>query len=169
MAEKAQNARDLLTLYKTLLIELPVAGAKSTLGVAKDNELEQSAWKAYDAWIRILSQSASSLYQNPFFGDAFGRSLPGLLRTQQFSNAVSGALFAALRTMAGLPGMSELQAVRSELRDLRLQMRNLIAVLTEVGAVSEQAGARREEAEEELIRALDGRLQLTRREKAKAA
>jgi len=170
MAERTQNAKDLLTLYKALLIELPVAGTKASLGVAKDNELEETAWKAYEAWIRLVNRSTDALYQNPFFGDALGRSLPGLLRTQRFANSVSGAVSAALRSVDGLPGASEVQAVRTELHDLRLELRSLIAVASGRPALPEQADMQRdEEAEEEFIKALDGRLRLARRGKAKAA
>ena len=171
MAERTQNAKDLLTLYKALLIELPVAGTKASLGVAKDNEVEETAWKAYEAWIRLVNRSTDALYQNPFFGDALGRTLPGLLRMQRLAGSVSGAVFAALRSAAGLPGASEVQAVRTELHDLRLELRNLIAALPGRPALlPEQADLQRdEEAEEEFIKALDGRLQLARRGKAKAA
>jgi hypothetical protein len=170
MAEKTQNAKDLLTLYKALMIELPVAGAKSTLGVVKDGEIEGTAWKAYDAWIRIVNRSTDALYQNPFFGDGLGRSLPGVLQTQRFTGAVSEAAFAVLRTVTGLAGASEVQAVRAELRDLRLELRSLITALPEHDATSEQTDTQRDtEVEEEFIRTLDGRLQLARRAKAKAA
>ena len=170
MAERAQSSKDLLTLYKALLIELPVAGTKTSLGVAKDNEVEETAWKAYEAWIRLVNRSTDALYQNPFFGDALGRTLPGLLRMQRLAGSVSGAVFAALRSAAGLPGASEVQAVRTELHDLRLELRSLIAVASGRPALPEQADMQRdEEAEEEFIKALDGRLQLARRGKAKAA
>ena len=161
MAERAPSSKDLLTLYKALFIELPVAGTKATLGVAKDNEVEETAWKAYEAWVRLVNRSTDALYQNPFFGDALGRSLPGLLRTQRLTNSVSGAVFAALRSVAGLPGASEVQAVRTELHDLRLELRSLIAALPGRPALPEQAGMQRdEEADEEFIKALDGRLQV---------
>jgi len=171
MAERAQSAKDLLTLYKALFIELPVAGTKASLGVSKDNEVEETAWKAYEAWVRLVNRSTDALYQNHFFGDALGRSLHGLLRMQQLTNAVSGAVFAALRSVTGLPGASEVQAVRTELHDLRLELRSLIAAVSNRPAVlPEQADMQRdEEAEEKFIKALDGRLQLARRSKAEAA
>jgi len=170
MAGKNQNAKDLLTLYKTLFIELPISGAKSTLGIAKDNELENHAWNAYDSWIRLMSSSTSALYQNPFFGDALGRNLPGLLRSQQITNALSGAFFAVVRTITGMASAVDVQAVRGEVRDMRLELRSLIAALPGRDALADGAALERDDAfEEEFIRALDGRLQLARRAKAKAA
>ncbi len=171
MAERTQSSKDLLTLYKALVIELPVAGTKATLGVGKDHELAQTAWKAYEAWVRLVNRSTDALYQNPFFGEALGRSLDGLLRTQRLTDSVSGAVFAALRSVAGLPGASEVQAVRSELHDLRLELRGLIAAVSNRPAMlPEPADMRRDQAaEEEFIKALDGRLHLARRGQAKAA
>ena len=164
MAERAQSSKDLLTLYKSLLIELPVSGTKASLGVAKDNELEGTAWKAYEAWVRLVNRSTDGLYQNPFFGDSVGRGLHGLLQVQRLTNSVSGAVFAALRSVAGLPAASEVQAMRAELKNLRSELRSLIAGLPGRPAQPEPAGARRdEEAEEEFIKALDGRLQIAQR------
>jgi len=162
MAERAQSSKDLLTLYKALFNELPVAGSKATLGVAKDNAVEQTAWKAYEAWVRLVNRSTDALYQNPFFGDSLGHSLHGLLRMQRLTNSVSGAVSATLRSVAGLPGASEVQAVRTELHDLRLELRSLIAAVPNRPAVlPEQADMQRdEEAEEEFIKALDGRLKV---------
>ena len=164
MAERAQSAKDLLTLYKALLIELPIAGTKASLGVAKENEVEEIAWKAYEAGVRLTNNATDALYRNPFVGDSVGRSLQGSLRMQKLTNSVSGAVFAALRSVAGLPGASEVQALRTELRDLRLELRSLSAVLPNRPSLSEQAHIERDEkAEEQFIRALDGRLQVARR------
>jgi hypothetical protein len=162
MAERAQSGKDLLTLYKALFIELPVAGSKATLGVAKDYEVEEAAWKAYEAWVRLVNNATDALYQNPFFGDALGRNLHGLLRVQLLANSVSGALSAALRSVAGLPGVSELQAVRTEVHDLRSELRGLIAAVPNALSMRpEQADMQRdEEAEEGFIHALDGRLEV---------
>jgi hypothetical protein len=155
-----ENSKDLVSLYKTLFIELPLAGPKTLLGVAKDGELEGHAWKGYDAWIRLVNQSTDSLYQNPFFGEALARSLPGLLSVQRLTGAISGAAFATLRSVTGLPGAAEVHAMRSELRDLRRELRTVIASLPERSVASEQVDAERDyEAEEDFIKALDQRLQ----------
>jgi hypothetical protein len=162
MEHRAQGGKDLLTLYKTLFIELPIVGSKATLGVAQGNEVEELAWKAYETWVRLVNNATDALYQNSSFGDAFGHNLHGLPRVQVLANSVSGALFAALRSVAGLPGVSEVQAVRREVHDLRSDLRSLIAAVPNGrSVVPERADVQRdEEAEEEFIKALDGRLPL---------
>ena len=159
MASPAQNSKDLASLYKMLFIELPTTSSKALLGLGEDGALEQTVWKAYDTRIRLVNRSTDSLYQNPFFGDALGRSLPGLLQAQRLTSAVSGAAFAAWRSLTGLAGAAEIHAVRSEIRDLRRELSSLIAALPERAATDEQVDLRDEEAEEDFIRALDGRLQ----------
>ena len=151
-----ENSKDLVALYKTLFIELPLAGPKSLLGVAKEGEVEGHAWNGYDAWIRLIKQSTDSLYQNPFFGEALGRSMPGLLSVERLTRAISGAAFASMRSISGLAGAAEVHAIRTELRDLRRELRSVVA---ERSVASEQVAAERDyQAEEDFIKALDGRL-----------
>src|SRR5208337_4027001 len=71
----SQNASDIRTLYKAIFIELPTAAAKKGLGVAKENELEETAWKGYDAWVRLMGAATGKLYSTPLFGDLVERSL----------------------------------------------------------------------------------------------
>lgn len=152
--EKAQSVKDLLTLYKAIFLELPVAGSKLGLGIARDNnELEQAAWKAYDTWVRLATYSTDRLLTNPFLGASLGRSLPGFLQLQRLTNSMAGAFFGGLWSAVGLPASSEVQAIRVELQGLRLEFRSLIAALPE--KAKEEIEAR----EEDVMRALDARLQ----------
>jgi hypothetical protein len=123
----SQNAEDLKTLYKAIFIELPTGAAKKGLGVAKENQLEQTAWKGYDAWVRLIGAATGKLYSNPLFGDLVERSLGGVLRVQRVSNSVSGALFTALWVTVGLPTAAEVQSLRAELGGLRRELRLLTA------------------------------------------
>ncbi|MGD0074371.1 MAG: hypothetical protein ABSD31_08505 [Candidatus Binataceae bacterium] len=150
-----------MTLYKALTIELPVAAAKSSLGVGEEDALEHVAWKAYDSWVGLMSRSVEATYRNPFFGDVVARGIHQMLRTQQLGNAMSGAIFASLRAVAGLPGVSELAATRAEVHEMRAELRGLITRLEDRAGLPERlAGRRNEMAEEEFIEALDGGLHL---------
>lgn len=133
----SQTASDIKTLYKTILIELPTAAAKKGLGVAKENQLEETAWKGYDAWVRLMNAATGRLYSNPLFGDLVERSLGTLLRVQRVSNSVSGALFTALWATVDLPTATEIQSLRAELKDLRRELQLLSAGAPVLGAEEE--------------------------------
>ena len=130
MAEKkSQSTEDLLTVYRTLFLDLPLAGTKWGLGIGKEKEVTETAWKGYDAWVRLASASTDGLYRNPLFGDLLARSLEGFLRWQRLSNALAGAFFAGLWQAVGLPRAAEVQALRSEAQALREELRSLTAGL----------------------------------------
>ena len=133
----SRNASDLLTVYKAIFIELPTAAAKKGLGVAKENELEQTAWKGYDAGVRLINLATGKLYSNPLFGDVVERSLGTLLRVQRVSSSVSGALLTALWVTVGLPTATEIQSLRAELGCLRRELRLLAAGLPVPGPEEE--------------------------------
>lgn len=159
--EKAQSVKDLLTLYKAIFLELPVAGSKLGLGIARDNnELEQAAWKTYDTWVRLATYSTNRLFTNPFLGASLGRSLPGFLQLQWLTNSIAGAFFAGLLSAVGLPTSSEVKAVRNELQGLRREFHNLVVTLP--NRTKEELEAR----EEEVIRAFDARFDAWREKPA---
>ena len=144
----SQNAEDLKTLFKTIFIELPTAAAKKGLGVAKENQLEQTAWKGYDAGVRLIGAATGRLYSSPLFGDLVERSLGGVLRVQRVSNSVSGALFTALWVTVGLPTAAEIQSLRAELGGLRRELRLLAAGPPVIGPEEEVLS----EAEKRVVR-----------------
>ncbi len=150
---KTQGVQELVALYKTLFIELPVAGSKLSLGIARDNELEQVAWKAYDTFVRLANYSTNRLFANPFLGASIARALPPFLQLRRLADSMAGAVFAGLWSAVGLPASSEVQAIRLELQGLRLEFRGLIAALPE--KAKEEIEAR----EEDVMRVLDARLQ----------
>lgn len=130
MAEKTpQGVEDLLTVYKTLLLDLPLAGAKWGLGMGKEKELTEAAWKGYDAWVRLTRTSVDGLYRNPLFGDLLARSLEGILRWQRLSTALAGAFFAGLWQAVGLPKAAEVQALQAVVQALREDLHSLSAGL----------------------------------------
>ncbi len=170
MSQTSENSKEIATLYKALTIELPVAIAKASLGVGEEDELERVAWKAYDSWVGLMSRSVDATYRNPLFGDFVARGIHQMLQTQQLGNAMSGAMFASLRVVAGLPGVSELEATRAEVHEMRSELRGLITRLGDRPALPERLADRRDErAEEEFIEALDGRLHLVGGRPARAA
>lgn len=127
MANKtAQQTEDLLTLYTTTLLDMPLAGTKLGLGMGQEREVMEAAWKGYDAWVRLMNASVDNLYRNPLFGDVMARSLDRWLRWQRLSQAMTGAFFAALWPAVGLPTAAAVQAVHEALYalDTRVKSQN---------------------------------------------
>ena len=120
MAKKTTSCGgDLLTMYKTLLLDLPLAGAKWGLGRGGEKEVTEAVWRSYDAAVRVATTAIDSLYRNPLFGAVLSRFLRELLQWQQLSNALAGAFFTGLWKTAGLPTAAEVQALREEIRSLK--------------------------------------------------
>lgn len=115
---------DLLTVYTTLVRDLPLAAVKRGLGVGDEKGMMETAWKGYDAGVRLATTTVDSLYQSPLFGTLMGRSLNRMLRWQRLGNAVSGAFFTSFWQAVGLPTVAETQALRAEVQALREELRS---------------------------------------------
>ena len=107
-------------MSKTLLLDLPLAGAKWGVGRGEEKEVTEAAWKSYDAAVRVATTAIDNLYRNPLLGNVLSRALHELLRWQQLSNALAGAVFSGLWKTVGLPTAAEVQALREEIRALRV-------------------------------------------------
>jgi hypothetical protein len=127
MADKqlTQTAEDLATVYKTLLLDLPVAITKWGLGIGGEQETTETAWKAYDASVRLTSTAVDTFYRTPLFGEIAARSLNMFLRGQQLRNALAGVFLTGLWQSAGLPTAAEVQALRAEVQALHEDVRTL--------------------------------------------
>jgi hypothetical protein len=84
----------------------------------------ETAWKGYDATVRLTTAAIDNLYRTPLFGEVTGRALEGVLRWQWVSNAVAGAFFTGLWQAVGLPTATETRALRSEVQALREEIRS---------------------------------------------
>jgi hypothetical protein len=120
-----QSVKDLATVYKTLLLDLPVAVTKWGLGVSEEKEAAETAWKAYDVGVRLATTTIDSLYRAPLFGQVAARSLDATLRAQRLNSAVAGVFFTGLWQAVGLPTSTEVQSLRAEVRALREDVRSL--------------------------------------------
>jgi len=75
-------------------------------------------WKGYDAGVRLVTTAIDSLYRNPLYSEMLNRSLPGVLRWQKFSNALTETFFVGLWRTVSLPTSYEIQALHEDLRSL---------------------------------------------------
>src|SRR5262249_60655838 len=105
MAEKktTQTLEDLATAYKTLFFDLPLAGAKWGVGIGAEKETTETAWKAYDASVRLATTAIYSLYRSPLFNQAVSRTLTKAVRWQRLGNAISAPLFTGLLRKTAVP------------------------------------------------------------------
>ena len=147
MAEKKmQGMEDLMTVYKTLFFDLPLAGTQGGFGVGGEKEAAEVAWRGYDAAVRLSTATIDNLYRAPLFGEVIARSLDGMLRWQRLSSAVAGAFFPALWQAVGLPTAAETQALRAEIQALREELRSqgtgLVVKPKEQGAPAQREAAR---------------------------
>jgi hypothetical protein len=137
------------------MVEIPFVAARSMF--ERDGEqapqqdlkmdVQQAGWKAYDAWVQLLNESANGLYNSPEVGSAVGRSMESSLKWQRLGSAMTGALFAALWPAVGLPSAAELTelraevgALRNDLAEARLEAEEARAAEIELPAGERQAG-----------------------------
>lgn len=127
---------ELLGEFSEAMVEMPFVAARSMLltqGRQQDYEqdyernyeqdrrkdLQLAGWKTYDAWVRLLNESANGLYASPEVGSSVGRSMEASLRWQRLGSAMADAFFAALWPAMGLPSAAELTELRAEVGALR--------------------------------------------------
>src|SRR5215475_5581485 len=118
-----QVMEDLTTVSKTLFIDLPLAGTKWGLKIGEEKEATETAWKAYDAGVRLATTAIDNLYRMPLFGEMTARSLDLFLQSQRLSNAIAGTFFTGLWQTIGLSTTAETQALRAEVQALRADVR----------------------------------------------
>ena len=67
-----------LNKFSEAMVELPFAAISGFLGRDREGsgeqDLQQAGWKAYDAWVRLLNESANGLYASPEVGSALRTS-----------------------------------------------------------------------------------------------
>jgi hypothetical protein len=152
MAEKKmQEMEDLVTVYKALFFDLPLARTRWGFGIGGEKEVAEVAWKGYDAAVQLSTAFIDNLYRAPLFGEVMARSLDGMLRWQRLSSAVAGAFFPAWSQAIGLPTAAEIQALRAEMQALREELRSQGAGLV-VKPKAQGAPAQREAAQTKMRR-----------------
>ena len=138
-----------LNKFSEAMVELPFAAVNGVLGRdgerSGEQDLQQARWKAYDAWVRLLNESANGLYASPEVGSSVGRAMEASLKWQRLGSAMAGAFFAALWPAIGLPSAAELTELRAEVGGLRddLAMARLEAEEARAAVVALPADERR--------------------------
>ena len=120
-----QQIDDLFILTRSVFVDLPLAGIQWQWGVGKKAAVTETAWKGYDAGVRLATTAMDNLYRFPLTAEVLSRAAPVLLRWQRINNAVTGAVFTGLWQTAGLSTTAETRALREAIArlaaDIRLQ------------------------------------------------
>jgi hypothetical protein len=120
-----QQINDLCILTRSVFVDLPLTGIQWQWGVGKKAAVTETAWKGYDAGVRLATAAIDNLYRMPLTAEVLNRAAPALLRWQRINNAITGALFTGLWQTVGLPTTVETRALREAVAhlagDVRLQ------------------------------------------------
>jgi len=120
-----------LSKFGEAMIEIPFVAARNIFAQDRDQsgeqdiqrnpqeDLQQAGWKAYDAWVKLLNESANGFYVSLQVGASVGRSMEASLKWQRLGSAMTSAFFAALWPAVGLPSAAELTELRAEVGALR--------------------------------------------------
>jgi hypothetical protein len=138
-----------LAKFSEAMVEMPFVAAKSMFAQGDERnseqnlekDLRQAGWKAYDAWVQLLGESANGLYASPEIGAAVGRSMETSLKWQRMGSAMTGAFFASLWPAVGLPSAAELTELRAEVGALRDDLATARLEAEEVRAAEIEAPA----------------------------
>lgn len=123
----APNEVDLNTLYESLAAEVREVLRKGLVAGSDRGEIEEAAWKAYDAGVRAAHASIESIVAMPEVGNAAALVLNAFLRAAQIGNSIVGSLFAPLWPLVGLTPLSETQALFDRIESLRREVREFTA------------------------------------------
>jgi hypothetical protein len=132
-----QPIDDFFILIRSVFVDLPLTGIQWQCGVGKKEAVTGTAWKGYDAGVRLATAAMDNLYRSPLTAEVLSRAAPVLLRWHRINNAVTGAVFTGLWQTVGLSTTAETRALREAIArlaaDIRLQRQEnevLIGLLT---------------------------------------
>ena len=118
----AKAMEDLLTAYKTFTVDLPLAGTRWAFGLGQEKDVTTTAWKGYDASIRLATTAVDSLYRTPLFGSTVSGVANQMLRWQQLGSSATSLLSTTLGQTAGIPTPTEIRTLTE--RVTRLEAKN---------------------------------------------
>jgi len=141
MAQKNSQLADAVTnLAEATLIDLPLLAMGRLFDRIFSDELRKARWKAYDAGVAVTTELTNRLYTNRRVGRVSSRVLDTSLKVQRLADAASGAFFAALWPMVGLPTASEMRRLTDQVESLRAQLRPSEFRFDEMPPRAERAG-----------------------------
>lgn len=116
-----KTMEDLLTAYKTFTVDLPLAGTRWAFGIGQEKDVTTTAWKGYDASIRLATAAVDSLYRAPLFATMVSNTANQMLRWQQLGNSATKLLSHTLQQRADIPTPATVQALTERVIHLETQ------------------------------------------------
>lgn len=113
-----KTMEDLLTAYKTFTVDLPLAGTRWAFGIGQEKDVTTTAWKGYDASIRLATAAVDSLYRTPLFGTTVSNVANQMLRWQQFGTSATKLLSINRSQGVGIPTTAAVQALAERVTQL---------------------------------------------------
>lgn len=119
---QSQLGAAVTNLAEALLIEVPLLAVGSLFNRRFGRDLGQAGWKAYDAGVTITTELTNRVYASPRVARISSRAMDNWLNLQRFSSAATGAFFAALWPVVGLPTAAEMQQLIDQVESVREQL-----------------------------------------------
>jgi hypothetical protein len=117
-----KTMEDLFTAYKTFTVDLPLAGTRWAFGIGQEKDVTTTAWKGYDASIRVATAAVDSLYRTPLFGTTVSSVANQMLRWQHLGTSATNLITTNLKQGVGIPATAEVQALTE--RVVRLEAKS---------------------------------------------
>jgi hypothetical protein len=106
-----KTMEDIFTAYKTFTVDLPLAGTRWAFGLGQEKDVTTTAWKGYDASIRVATAAVDSLYRTPLFGTTVSTVANQMLRLQQVGTSATKLVTTNLRQGVSVPTTAKVQAL----------------------------------------------------------
>ena len=130
MADRTQQiSEDLATLITSAFVDVPLTLASWAVGGATQKELEEHAWKGYDAFVRAANDTVHSLYEMPVVRQMTSQALVAILRSQRSGKHVTSAVAAATSPAPAAAANPEVEALRNQILSLREEVTELSTTL----------------------------------------
>jgi hypothetical protein len=106
-----KTLEEVFTAYKALTFDFPLAGTRWVFGLGQEKDVTTTAWKGYDASIRVATAAVDSLYRTPLFGTTVSTVANQMLRLQQLGTSATNLLSTTVRQGVGVPTAAAVQAL----------------------------------------------------------
>jgi hypothetical protein len=106
---------DVLLSTKAWTVDVPLTTTQWAVGIGTEEVATSTAWRGYDATIRLLTGVVDAWYRTPSSALVFSWSMNAALGWQQLHKAATSMLFTGLRHGNGIPTAGSLQELQASM------------------------------------------------------